>query len=100
VVDADSAERVQQRETALDLVQFDHALEDVLDRDTLALVHQVAGDSEDRLAWHTVVAEARDWSSEFDGTRGEHHAGRMGDCLSGDRHRRQSAHISFVGVSN
>jgi len=38
VVEAVLVERVEQRETALDLMHFDHALEDVLDRDTLTLV--------------------------------------------------------------
>ena len=47
VVEADTVERVEQREAALDLVRFDHALEDVLDRDGLALTRQVVRDGED-----------------------------------------------------
>ena len=47
VVKTDAVERVEQREPALDLVRFDHALEDVLDRDVLALARQVVRDSED-----------------------------------------------------
>jgi hypothetical protein len=37
VVEADAVEGVKQREDALDLIRFDHALEDVFDRDVLAL---------------------------------------------------------------
>ena len=48
VVEADAVERVEQREAALDLVRFDHALEDVLDRDALTLARQVVRDGEDR----------------------------------------------------
>ena len=47
MVEADTVERVEQREAALDLVRFDHALEDVLDRDGLALTRQVVRDGED-----------------------------------------------------
>jgi hypothetical protein len=48
MVEADAIERVEQRETTLDLVRFDHALEDVLDGDALALACQVVRDGEDR----------------------------------------------------
>jgi hypothetical protein len=48
VVEADAVERVEQREATLDLVRFDHALEDILDRDALALARQVVRDGEDR----------------------------------------------------
>jgi hypothetical protein len=47
VVEADAIERVEQREATLDLMRFDHALEDVLDSDTLALACQVVRDGED-----------------------------------------------------
>ena len=47
VVEADAIERVEQCETALDLMRFDHALEDILDRDGLALARQVVRDGED-----------------------------------------------------
>jgi hypothetical protein len=47
VVEADAIERVEQREATLDLVRFDHALEDVLDGDALALACQVVRDGED-----------------------------------------------------
>jgi hypothetical protein len=47
VVETDTVERVEQREAALDLVRFDHALEDVLDRDGLAFTRQVVRDGED-----------------------------------------------------
>ncbi len=46
--EADAVGQVEQCKTALDLVCFGHALEDVLDRDALALARQVVGDSEDR----------------------------------------------------
>jgi hypothetical protein len=45
VVEADAVERVQQCKTALDLVRFDHALEDVFDGDMLALACKVVRDS-------------------------------------------------------
>jgi hypothetical protein len=48
VVEADAIERVEQREAALDLVRFDHALEDILDGDALALACQMVRDGEDR----------------------------------------------------
>jgi len=47
VIESDAVERVEQREAALDLVRFDHALEDVLDRDVFALARQVVRDGED-----------------------------------------------------
>ena len=47
VVEADAIERVEQREATLDLVRFDHALEDVLDGDALALACQVVRDGKD-----------------------------------------------------
>jgi hypothetical protein len=47
VVEADAIERVEQREAALDLVRFDHALEDILDGDALALACQMVRDGED-----------------------------------------------------
>jgi len=47
VIESDAVERVEQREAALDLVRFDHALEDVLDRDVFALACQVVRDGED-----------------------------------------------------
>ena len=46
VVEADAIERVEQREAALDLVRFDHALEDVLDGDMLALAREMVCDGE------------------------------------------------------
>ena len=46
MIEADAIERVEQREATLDLVRFDHALEDVLDGDALALTCQVVGDGE------------------------------------------------------
>lgn len=47
VVEADAVERVEQREATLDLVGFDHALQDVLDGDALTLACQVIRDGED-----------------------------------------------------
>jgi hypothetical protein len=47
VVEADAIERVEQRKAALDLVRFDHAFEDILDGDALALACQVVRDGED-----------------------------------------------------
>jgi hypothetical protein len=44
VVEADAVERVEQRKTALYLVRFDHALEDVFDGDMLALARKVVSD--------------------------------------------------------
>jgi len=47
VVEADAIERVEQREAALDLVRFDHALEDVLNGDVLALAREMVRDGKD-----------------------------------------------------
>ena len=47
MVEAGVIERVKQHEATLDLVHFDHALEDVLDDDMLALACQVVCDGED-----------------------------------------------------
>jgi hypothetical protein len=47
MVEADAVERVEQREATLDLVRFDHALEDVLDGDAFTLARQVVRDGED-----------------------------------------------------
>ena len=47
MVESDAVERVEEGEAALDLVRFDHALEDVLDRDAFALARQVVRDGED-----------------------------------------------------
>lgn len=47
MIESDAVERVEQGEAALDLVRFDHALEDVLDRDVFALARQVVRDGED-----------------------------------------------------
>jgi hypothetical protein len=44
---SDAIEQVEQREAALDLVCFDHALEDILDGDALALACQVVRKGED-----------------------------------------------------
>jgi hypothetical protein len=44
VVEADAVERVEKGKTTLDLVRFDHALEDVFDGDMLALACKVVGD--------------------------------------------------------
>lgn len=47
MVEADAIERVEQREATLYLVRFDHALENVLNGDALALACQVVRDGED-----------------------------------------------------
>ncbi len=47
MVEADAIERVEQREAALDLVRFDHALEDVLNGDVLALAREMVRDGKD-----------------------------------------------------
>ncbi len=47
MVQADTIERVEKREATLDLVRFDHALEDVLDGDALARACHVVRNSED-----------------------------------------------------
>ena len=43
VVEPDAVERVDQCKAALDLMRFDHALEDVLDRDMFTLVRVPGG---------------------------------------------------------
>lgn len=47
MVEADTVKRVEKCEAALDLVRFDHAFEDVLNRHALALARQVVRDGED-----------------------------------------------------
>ena len=47
VVETDTVERVQEGETTLNLVRLDHALQDVTDRQWLALPREMVCDSED-----------------------------------------------------
>src|SRR5229473_464826 len=47
MVEANAIERVEQREATLDLVRFDHALENVFDGDAFVLACQVVRDGED-----------------------------------------------------
>ena len=61
VVEADAVERVEEREAALNLVRFDHALEDVLDRDALALARQVVRNGEDR---PEIVGRVAPWENK------------------------------------
>ena len=61
VVEADAVERVEQREAALDLVRFDHALEDVLDGHALTLACQVVRDGEDS---SEIVGRVSPWNND------------------------------------
>ena len=60
MVEADAVERVEQREATLDLVRFDHALQDVLDGDALTLACQVVRDGEDG---SEIVGRVPPWNS-------------------------------------
>ena len=46
MVETDTVEGVEERETALDLVRLDHALEDIMDGQRLALASEMIGDRE------------------------------------------------------
>ena len=46
MIKADSVERVEERETSLDLVGFDHAFQKILDRQSLAFSGEMIRDSE------------------------------------------------------
>ena len=46
VVETDAVERVQERKAALNLVCFDHALEDVMDGQRLTLTREMVGNCE------------------------------------------------------
>ena len=46
MVETNTVEGVEERETALDLVRLDHALEDLMDGQRLALASEMIGDRE------------------------------------------------------
>ena len=68
MVEADAIERVEQREAALDLMRLDHAFEDVLNSDVLALAREVVRDGEDCAQ---VVGRVAPWNERLPISRGE-----------------------------
>jgi hypothetical protein len=72
VVEADAVERVEQRKTTLDLVCFDHSLENVFDGDMLTLTCEVVGDSENgsEIVGRVTPFQWKSWLYPAKGTKG------------------------------